>query len=167
MISAPIPSRMQLRATPESRRVATLTAICAAAIAVFAAFMAVSAMRMAWIWWVGFGTAIATMLPAVNAITARVEADDHSVTVRSFGRTRTFEWSTIAGVRVIERRASVPDGTEYHWFTMRRSPHLVAVPCLELVDGRVRELPMLASRASADGPRIADENAHSLVKSRP
>lgn len=163
----PIPLLMHLRPTPESRRVAIWTAIGAAAIATASTFAALSGMRVAWIWWPAVAAAIATLLPAVNTLTTRVAVNDDAITVRSFGRTHRFEWRAVADVHVIERRASVPDGTEYHWFAVQRAPHVVAVPCLELVDGDVRELPMLASRAAGDGPRVADQNAERISRARP
>ena len=155
---------MQLRPTPESRRVAIWTAVGAVAIAAVAAVLATGGFRFGWISWIGFAAAIATLLPALNALTARVDIDAHAVAVRWFGRTRRFDWSSIAGVHVIERRASVPDGTEYHWFTVQRAPHVVAVPCLDLSDGRMHELPMLASRAAGEAPRPADQNAEHLLR---
>ena len=45
-----------------------------------------------------------------------------------------------------------PDGTEYHWLGPSRAGHFVAVPCLELADGTVRELPTLAAPAEGTGP---------------
>lgn len=160
-------SSLELRPTPESRRIAAFTAIGAITVAALAVFLAESNVRGAWVSWFAVAAAIATLLPAVNALTTRVAADDREVSVKSFGRTRRFDWPAITSVLVIERRASVPDGTEYHWLSVQRSPHLVAVPCLELVDGRVCELPMLASRATPDASRVAESNAHQLASARP
>ncbi len=102
--------------------------------------------------------ALATFVPAVGTLTAAVDADVRGVTVRRLGRSSTYRWSDVVAIRVVERKAKVPDGTEYHWVVPSRSRHLVAVPSLQLVDGRVRELPALA--APADGRRRAAANEH-------
>ena len=89
------------------------------------------------------------------------------MTIRRLGRTARFAWPEIAGVRVIERRAGVPDGTEYHWVVPRRSGHMVAVPCLELIDGRVRQLPALAVPATDAKRAVAHRHAEELAHLRP
>jgi hypothetical protein len=89
------------------------------------------------------------------------------VTIRRLGRAVRFGWPEIIGVGVIERRASVPDGTEYHWVVPRRTGHVVAVPCLELADGRVRQLPALAVPATAAQRAVAHRHAEELTHLRP
>ncbi len=97
--------------------------------------------------------ALATFAPAIGTLSASVDADTRGVSVRRFGRSTRFAWTDVVDVHVIERRASVPDGTEYHWVMPSRSRHVVAVPCLQLADGRIRQLTALA--APATGPRSA------------
>jgi hypothetical protein len=145
---------VELHPTPESWRVALLTALGALVVVVAGAttaalFSGTGALLAAGIL-VGLA-GLATFAPAIGALSATVDADSHGVAVRRFGRTSQYTWADVVAVRIIERRASVPDGTEYHWMVPRRSAHVVAVPCLELADGRMRELPALA--APATGPR--------------
>jgi hypothetical protein len=158
---------MELHPTPESWRVALLTAVGAIVVALSGAVVAV-----------GFGTstillvggivvtlaALATFAPAVGTLSATVDADRRGVVVRRFGRTSNYTWDEIVDVKVIERRAAVPDGTEYHWVVPSRSAHRVAVPCLELADGRLRQLPALAAPAS--GPRSAAAREFAAVLER-
>ncbi|HEV7526730.1 MAG TPA: PH domain-containing protein, partial [Acidimicrobiia bacterium] len=108
--------------------------------------------------------ALATFAPAVGALSATVDADSRGIAVRRFGRTSRYAWSDVVEVTVVERRASVPDGTEYHWVVPSRSAHVVAVPCLELADGRLRQLPALA--APAAGPRSAAAREHAELLGR-
>jgi hypothetical protein len=146
---------MELRPTPASWRVALVTAIGALAVALAAGAIAIAVggagAIMAAV--VVVCAALATFVPAVGALSASVEADDRGVAIHRFGRTTRFAWADVIDVRLIERRARVPDGTEYHWVVPSRSAHIVAVPCLELTGGHVRELPALA--APANGPRGA------------
>jgi len=147
---------MELHPTPESWRMALLTAIGALAVGLGGVLVATDFAGSAVL--VGAGivlglAALATLAPAIGTLSATVDADTRGVVVRRFGRTARYAWADVVDVRVIERRASVPDGTEYHWVVPGRSAHLVAVPCLELADGRVRQLPALA--APATGPRSA------------
>jgi hypothetical protein len=160
---------MELRPTPESWRLALLTGVGALAIAV--AGVAVVALRGHSVALLVTGVliivaALATFVPALGALTAVVDADIRGVSVRRFGRTSRYRWADVVAVRVIERMANVPDGTEYHWFVPSRSKHLVAVPCLELIGGRIRQLPALA--APADGRRraAATEQAKRLAHLR-
>jgi hypothetical protein len=153
---------MELHPTPESWRIALLTAIGALGIALGAATMvAVFGSSAAVVAAVVIIAALATFAPAVGAMSAAVDADVRGVTIRRFGRTSRYAWSDIVDVRLVERRASVPDGTEYHWVVPSRSRHVVAVPCLELADGRVRQLPALA--APATGPRSAAAREHAAA----
>jgi hypothetical protein len=108
--------------------------------------------------------ALATFLPAVGTLSASVEADDRGIAIHRFGRTARFAWADVIDVRLVERGARVPDGTEYHWVVPRRSAHIVGVPCLELRDGRVRELTALA--APATGPRAAAAREHAETLAR-
>jgi hypothetical protein len=173
--SGPVPQRVdtdavELHPTPESWRVALFTAIGSLAIAITAATIAAVTSPAAVV--VGAAVlvviaALATFVPAVGALSATVDADARGVTIRRLGRTSRFEWPDISGVRVIERRASVPDGTEYHWIAPSRGGHVVAVPCLELADGRMRELPALAAPAAGARRAIADRCAEVLAHLKP
>lgn len=153
---------MELHPTPESWRVALITAIGATLIMVGGALGAASGWGIAWCWWIVVGAGLATVVPAVGTVSARVDADERGVTVRRFGRARRFAWSEVAKVAVIERRASVPDGTEYHWLTPSRRPHVVAVPTLELTDGRVRQLSALATPIGASNATATVERLREL-----
>jgi hypothetical protein len=157
---------MELHPTPESWRIALLTAIGAVAIGLAGGIVADifdgSGVLVAGVL-IGVA-ALATLAPAVGTLTASVDADTRGVAIRRFGRTSHYPWSDVADVHVIERRASVPDGTEYHWVVPGRSAHVVAVPCLELVDGRVRQLPALA--APAAGPRSAAAREYAALLER-
>jgi hypothetical protein len=161
---------VELHPTPESWRVALLTAVGSLAITIAAlviAFVAgVPGVVLAALVVVVIA-ALATIVPAVGALTATVDADARGVTIRRLGRAVRFAWPEITGVGVIERRARVPDGTEYHWVVPRRSGHVVAVPCLELVDGRVRQLPALAVPATGARRAVAQRHAEELTHLRP
>jgi len=154
---------MELHPTPESWRIALFTAIGALGVAAAAIIAAVvfgttgTAIAAA----VTVTAALATFMPAIGTMSATVDADARGVTIRRLGRTARYAWTDVVGVRVIERRASVPDGTEYHWVVPSRSAHVVAVPCLELANGRVRQLPALA--APAAGPRSAAAREHAGI----
>jgi hypothetical protein len=158
---------MELHPTPESWRIALLTAIGAFGIGLAGAVMADvfhgSGALLAACVLIGVA-ALATLAPAVGTLTATVDADSSGVAIRRFGRTTHYSWSEVVDVRVIERRASVPDGTEYHWVVPRRRAHVVAVPCLALADGRLRELPALA--APATGPRSAAAREYAALLER-
>jgi Bacterial PH domain len=161
---------VELHPTPESWRVALFTAAVSLLIAASATMFAVAtspstALLVAAILVVV--AALATFIPAVGALSATVDADARGVTIHRLGRTARFAWPDISGVRVIERRASVPDGTEYHWLSPRRGGHVVAVPCLELADGRVRELPALAAPAEGTRAAVAYRCAELLAHLRP
>lgn len=161
---------VELHPTPESWRVALFTAAGSLVIAVAAVTLALAtnpsaAFVVAAVLVVV--AALATFVPAVGALSATVDADVRGVTIRRLGRTARFAWPDISGVRVIERRASVPDGTEYHWIAPSRGGHVVAVPCLELADGRVRELPALAAPAAGERSAIAYRCAEVLAHFKP
>ncbi len=154
---------MELRPTPESWRIALATAFGALGIAVCGLALALGLGGRAA---VAAGIAItiaalATFVPALGALSAVVDADGKGVTVRRLGRSARIAWSDVTDVRVVDRPASVPDGTEYHWVVPRRPRHVVAVPVLLLADGRVRQLPALA--APADGSQRAVALAHLRV----
>jgi len=161
---------VELHPTPESWRVALCTALGSLGIALAATVIAV-AVGVSGVGLVAVVlvvvAAIATFVPAVGALSATVDADARGVTVHRLGRSVRFPWSEIADVGVIERRASVPDGTEYHWIVPSRSGHVVAVPCLELADGRVRQLPALAVPATGARSSVAHRRAEELALLRP
>jgi hypothetical protein len=154
---------MELRPTPESWRIALATAfgalgiaVCGLAIALgFGGWAAVAAGIAITV------AAVATLVPALGALSAVVDADGKGVTVRRLGRSARVAWSDVTDVRVVDRPASVPDGTEYHWVVPRRPRHVVAVPVLLLADGRIRQLPALA--APAEGSKRAVALAHLRV----
>jgi hypothetical protein len=160
---------MELHPTPESWRLALLTAVGAALVAV-AGVVVVA----------GFGhsvalvvtgvlvtlAAVATLVPAIGTLTATVDADIRGVTVRRLGHSSYYPWAEVVEVRLLERRANVPDGTEYHWVVPSRSRHVVAVPCLALADGTVRELPALSAPAAGPGRAAASEHAEHLARMR-
>ena len=155
---------MELRPTPESWRIALGTAFGALVVAMCGLALALALGSSAA---VAAGTAItaaafATFVPALGALSAIVDVDGNGVTVRRLGRSARIAWSEVADVQVVDRPASVPDGTEYHWVFPNRRTHLVAVPCLTLADGRVRELPALAAPASGPRSGAATEYAHML-----
>ncbi len=160
---------MELHPTPESWRIALLTAIGALGIgaggALVLAVFGTSGALLATAILIGLA-AIATLAPAIGTLSAAVDADTRGVTIRRFGRASRYDWANVVDVKVIERRASVPDGTEYHWVIPRRSSHVVAVPCLELADGRVRELPALAAPATGPRSQAAREYAAALARLR-
>jgi PH (Pleckstrin Homology) domain-containing protein len=155
---------VELRPTPESWRVALVTAIGALAVALGAGAIAIAVggtgAIMAAV--VVVCAAFATFVPAVGALSASVEADDRGVAIHRFGRTTRFEWADVVDVRLVERGARVPDGTEYHWVVPSRSAHIVAVPCLELTGGDVRELPALAAPANSPRRVAAREHTETL-----
>ncbi|MDQ1383972.1 MAG: hypothetical protein QOG65_1351 [Actinomycetota bacterium] len=154
---------MELRPTPASWRIALATAFGAFVIAICGLVLALALGSSAA---VATGIAIsaaafATFVPALGALSATVDVDRNGVTVRRLGRSTRVAWSEVADVQVVDRPANVPDGTEYHWVVPRRPRHVVAVPVLVLADGRIRQLPALAS--PADGPRRAGALAHARV----
>jgi hypothetical protein len=155
---------MELYPTPESWRIALFTAVGALAVGLGAGSTPfVFRGSTAWLV-VGILSAVAalaTFVPAIGTLSSAVDADTRGVTVRRFGRAASYPWSDVVDVRLIERKASVPDGTEYHWVVPHRSAHVVAVPCLELADGRVRQLAALA--APAAGPRSAAAREYAEV----
>jgi len=160
---------MELHPTPESWRIALVTALGATLIGVAGVVVAA-----------GFGHSVAlavtgvlvtlagaaTLVPAIGTLTAAVDADTRGVTVRRLGHSSYYPWGDIVEVRLLDRRANVPDGTEYHWVVPSRSRHVVAVPCLALADGTVRELPALAAPASGPGRAAASEYAEHLARMR-
>jgi hypothetical protein len=155
---------MELHPTPESWRIALLTAIGAlvigtAAITAGAVIGGATALITAGVIALA---ALATLVPALGTISASVDADARGVTVRRLGRTCRYAWGDVVGIHVAERRASVPDGTEYHWVVPHRRAHVVAVPCLDLADGRVRQLPALAVPASGPTSVVASDHAATL-----
>jgi hypothetical protein len=160
---------MELHPTPESWRVALFTAFGAAVIAaagvwVGVAFAGAPALLAGGILVALAG--IATVLPAIGALSASVDADASGVEIRRFGRAARYGWDEIVDVRLVVRRASVPDGTEYHWVVPNRRTHMVAVPCLALADGRVRELPALAGPTEGRGRDAAAQHAAVLDRIR-
>jgi hypothetical protein len=160
---------MELHPTPESWRIALFTALGAAVVAaggagVAAGFRGSVAVIILAVLVVLAG--LATFAPAVGTLSATVDADTRGVSVRRFGRVSRYSWADVADVRVIVRRASVPDGTEYHWVFPNRRSHVVAVPCLQLADGRVRELPALAAPATGPRSSAATEYARTLEQLR-
>jgi hypothetical protein len=159
---------MELRPTSESRRVALVTAAGALAVALAAVVTAraVGGAGAALAALVVAGAAVATFVPAVGALSAAVEADGRGVAIRRFGRTSRLEWTDVVDVRIVERRARVPDGTGYHWFVPSRAGHIVAVPSLEVGGGRVRELPALAAPASRARGDVAREHVETLSRIR-
>jgi hypothetical protein len=160
---------MELHPTPESWRVALFTAFGAAAISAAGLWVAlVFAGKPAFLAG-GILVAIAglaTVLPAIGALSATIDADATGVAIRRLGREARYAWDEIVDVRLAVRRANVPDGTEYHWVVPNRRRHMVAVPCLALADGRVREMPALASRAEGRGSSAAAEHAAVLQRVR-
>ena len=160
---------MELHPTPESWRLALLTALGSIAIAAGGAVIVALHGNSVALLVTGIlviVAALATFTPALGALTAVVDADIRGVSVRRFGRTSRYPWSDVVAVRLIERRANVPDGTEYHWLVPSRSDHLVAVPSLELTDGRIRELPALAAPAEGRRRAAANEQARRLAHLR-
>jgi hypothetical protein len=158
---------MELHPTPESWRVALLTAFGAAATTAVGTWVAVAFAGTAVLLTGGILVAlagIATLLPAIGALSATVDADAHGVTIRRFGRDSRYPWDDIVDVRVVVRRASVPDGTEYHWVVPNRRTHFVAVPSLVLTNGHVREIPALA--APAEGLHSGAAAAHTAALAR-
>lgn len=160
---------MELLPTPESWRIALLTAIGALAIVVAAAVTAAvtrgPGALIAGLVVIGLA-ALATFAPAIGTLSASVDADARGVSIRRFGRSTRFAWTDVVDVHVIERRASVPDGTEYHWVVPSRSRHMVAVPCLQLADGRIRQLTALAAPASGPKSTAARDYAAILTHLR-
>jgi hypothetical protein len=155
---------MELHPTPESWRVALFTAFGAAAIAIAGVWVAVAWAGIPLLLVGGILVALAgmaTLLPAIGALSAAVDADAGGVAIRRFGRESRYPWDDIVDVHVVVRRANVPDGTEYHWVVPNRRTHFVAVPSLTLRNGRVREIPALAAPAAE--PRRDAATAHAAV----
>lgn len=158
---------MELHPTPESWRVALCTALGALAIVAVGSWVAVVFAGSLPLLAGGIAVALAglaTFLPAVGTLSAAIDADASGVTIRRFGRESHYAWDDIVDVRLVVRRANVPDGTEYHWVVPNRRRHLVAVPSLGLAGGRVREIPALAARA--DGPRQAAAAEYTAILER-
>ena len=157
--------RMELHPTPESWRIALFTAIGAFGIGLAAVLAATALARTAAVVAavVVVLAALATLVPALGTMSATVDVDARGVTVRRLGRTARYLWAEVADVHVVERAASVPDGTEYHWVVPSRGGHVVAVPCLALADGRARQLPALA--APATGPASAAAREYAAILS--
>ncbi len=135
---------MELRPTPESWRVALLTAGGAGVIVALALFLLATQLSP-WIGAFGGLGAIATFIPAVAFLTSSVEVDEHGVDVHRFGRVRHYAWQQVTGVRIVERRASVPDGTEYHWVFPGGESYASALP---------RAQRALAAARAADGSHV-------------
>lgn len=143
---------MELHPSPHSWRIALVTAIGSGSLLIVALAALFERASAPALWALIALASLATFLPAAGTLSASVEADRRGVTVRRFGRVQHYAWANIAAVAATERRANVPDGTEYHWVWPTRR-HMVAVPYLELTDGTRRELPALsapAGTASAD-----------------
>jgi hypothetical protein len=144
---------MEFHPTPRSWRIALGTATGAAVVVAVAVFGALHGAPAPLLWWMVAAAGVATLLPAVGTLSASVDATPDGVTVRRFGRTTRFAWPDVDSVSVVERHASVPDGTEYHWIVPSRHAHVVAVPALALRDGTTRELPALAAPVSVNTAR--------------
>jgi hypothetical protein len=163
--------RMELHPTSESWRTALITA-CGAFVIGLAAVLAALATDDLFVLWLLVGVAaFATLVPAIGLMTASVDADRKGVTVRRFGFSKHYAWTDVDAVTVIARRAQVPDGTEYHWTGISTHKHVVAVPTLELADGRAVQLTALASpvtttAATPPTTRPADEHAAALESLR-
>jgi hypothetical protein len=158
---------MELHPTPESWRVALCTAFGALVIVAggaWAAAVFAGALPLLVGGIVVALAGLATFLPALGTLSAAIDADTRGVTIRRFGRTSHYEWDDVADIRLVVRRANVPDGTEYHWVLPNRRRHFVAVPSLALADGHVREIPALA--APAEGPRHAAAAEHAALLAR-
>jgi hypothetical protein len=160
---------MELHPTPESWRVALFTMFGATAIAVAGTWVALVFSGTPALLAGGILVAlagIATVLPAIGALSATVDVDGHGLSIRRFGRESRYAWDEIVDVQLATRRANVPDGTEYHWVVPNRRTHMVAVPCLTLADGRVREIPALAGPAQGPCSGAAIEHAALLRRAR-
>jgi hypothetical protein len=158
---------MELHPTPESWRVALFTAFGATAIAAAGVWVAIVFAGTPALVVGGIVVAlagIATVLPAIGALSATIDADARGVVIRRFGRESRYAWDEVVDVHLVVRRANVPDGTEYHWVVPNRRTHVVAVPSLTLADGRVRQIPALAG--PAEGPRRAAATEHAALLAR-
>lgn len=149
--------RVELHPTAPSWRIALLTAIGAGALTAAACVAIATGQFAPVMWWLIALAGLATFVPAVGTLSAAVEVDHTGVTVLRFGRMQQFRWDEIVDLGVVERRALVADGTEYHWVWPTRR-HMVAVPYLQLVDGTRRELPAL-SAPTGTGRAVADAHA--------
>ncbi|HVJ95248.1 MAG TPA: hypothetical protein VNC41_00295 [Acidimicrobiia bacterium] len=162
---------MELHPTSESWRTALVTACGAFAIGL-AALVAAVTTDGRFVLWLLIGVAsFATLMPAIGLMTASVDADRNGITVTRFGFSTHYAWTDVEAVTVIARRARVADGTEYHWTGISTRKHVVAVPTLELVDGRAVQLTALASPAATTAAtlpntRPADEHAAVLESLR-
>lgn len=160
---------MELHPTPESWRVALFTMFGATLVAVAGLWVALVFAGTPLLLAGGILVAlagVATVLPAIGALSAMVDVDGHGVAIRRFGRESRYSWDEIVDVHVATRRANVPDGTEYHWVVPNRRTHLVAVPCLTLAAGREREIPALAGPAHGARSSAAVEHAAVLMRVR-
>jgi hypothetical protein len=158
---------MELHPTSESWRTALVTACGAFLIGAGAVLAALASSELFVLWLLMGVAAFATLMPAIGLMTASVDADRNGITVTRFGFSTHYAWTDVDAVTVIARRAQVPDGTEYHWTGISTRKHVVAVPTLELVDGRAVQLTALASPATTTAaPRPADENAAALESLR-
>jgi hypothetical protein len=160
---------MELHPTPESWRVALFTAFGAAAIAAAGVWVAIVFAGTPALLAGGILVTLAgaaTVLPAIGALSATVDADAAGIAIRRFGHESRYDWDDIVDVRLVVRRANVPDGTEYHWVVPNRRTHFVAVPSLALADGRIREIPALAGPAEGRGSRAPAEHAAVLERVR-
>ncbi len=155
---------MELHPSAPSWRIALLTAVGAGALTAAAAGAIVTGRAAPVMWWLIALAALATLVPAIGTLTASVEVDGTGLTVLRFGRAQQFRWDEITDVGVVERRAAVPDGTEYHWVWPTRR-HVVAVPYLELADGTRRELPALSAPAGT-GRAAVDVHADRIRAQR-
>ena len=158
---------MELHPTSDSWRTALITA-CGASVIGAGAVLGALANSGRFVLWLLIGVAsFATLMPAIGFMTASVDADRNGVTVSRFGFSKHYAWADVDAVTVIARRAQVPDGTEYHWNGISTRKHVVAVPTLELVDGRAVQLTALASPATTTAAsRPADDNAAALESLR-
>src|SRR5262245_3500141 len=158
---------MELHPTSESWRTALITACGAFVIGIAAVVAALTTSGLFVLWLLVGVAAFATLMPASGFMTASVDADRNGITVARFGLSKHFAWTDVDAVTVVARRAQVPDGTEYHWNGISTHKHVVAVPTLELVDGRSVQLTALASPATTTAAsRPSDDNAAVLESLR-
>ena len=122
--------------------------------------------HLAWFRWLVAVFALATLLPAVGWLTASVRTDPVGIVLSRFGRHHVLPWADVVDVVVVERRASVPEGTEYHWVMPGHARHLVVAPAIVLPDGTRRVLTALSSRADQQA-RYADDCAARLLAGGP
>ena len=108
--------------------------------------------------------ALATFLPAVGTLSATVDADTRGVTIRRFGRTARYAWAEVVECRVSSSAGrACPTAPSTTGSCRAGRATSSPFPCLELADGRVRELPALAAAADA---AVAHAHAMTLAQLR-